>query len=116
MRMWNVDPDVMCRQHLLGEHAELHMFAGTIAAGKRLDGYLDNGLVEPANIHTRHDELVVEMKRRGMRHQSPLPQPDVSAYGPGAIDPEASLGALVGRCARCSARAGTTTASTMNGA
>ena len=43
MRMWGVDPKQMCRQHLLGEHVELHMQAGavlekmgfTLSLGKR---------------------------------------------------------------------------------
>ena len=26
MRMWMVNPRIMCRQHLLGEHVEIHMF------------------------------------------------------------------------------------------
>lgn len=30
MRMWMVDPKIMCRKHLLGEHLELHMLAGCI--------------------------------------------------------------------------------------
>lgn len=24
--MWGVDPSAMCRNHLLGEHVEMHMF------------------------------------------------------------------------------------------
>ena len=30
MRMWLVPPQLMCDQHLLGEHLEMHMFIGTI--------------------------------------------------------------------------------------
>jgi hypothetical protein len=37
--MWMVDPRQMCRQHLLGEHNELHMFAGTMRKGIGLAGY-----------------------------------------------------------------------------
>ena len=33
MRMWNVDPKLMCNKHLLGEHVEMHMFFGTIQKG-----------------------------------------------------------------------------------
>jgi hypothetical protein len=28
--MWMVDPRIMCRNHLLGEHAEIHMFVWNI--------------------------------------------------------------------------------------
>jgi hypothetical protein len=30
MRMWMVPPKVMCRKHLLGEHVEIHMLAGSL--------------------------------------------------------------------------------------
>ena len=33
MRMWLVNPALLCRQHLLGEHVEMHMFAGHILEG-----------------------------------------------------------------------------------
>ena len=36
MRMWMVDPQIMCRQHLLGEHTEMHMFVGTLKRGPAL--------------------------------------------------------------------------------
>jgi hypothetical protein len=62
----------MCRQHLLGEHLEMHMFMGTINQGKSLAGYINNGLVEVHLIRARHDFLVKEMKARGYNHQSPL--------------------------------------------
>ena len=33
MRMWMIDPKLLCRKHLLGEHLEIHMFVGTINKG-----------------------------------------------------------------------------------
>jgi len=72
MRMWNINPKVMCRQHLLGEHVEMHMFKGTIEKKKSISGYLKNGLVNIGQIKLRHDELVEEMKRRGFNHKSPM--------------------------------------------
>lgn len=44
MRMWMVPPELMCRQHLLGEHVELHMFVGAINKGTSvvtLPGYCE---------------------------------------------------------------------------
>ena len=73
MRMWNVDPKYMCRQHLLGEHVEMHMFVGIIIKGTSLEGYIRGGLVEVHNIRKRHDELVAEMEKRGFKHHSPIP-------------------------------------------
>ncbi len=72
MRMWMVDPKLMCRKHLLGEHVEIHMFVSTILSGKSIKGYIKNNLIEPSKILERHEELVEEMKRRGYKHNSPL--------------------------------------------
>jgi hypothetical protein len=72
MRMWMVDPTTMCRKHLLGEHVETHMILGSLRAGIRLDGYVRNNLLELKSLKKRHDELAVEMVRRGYNHQSPV--------------------------------------------
>ena len=67
-----VDPRIMCRQHLLGEHVEIHMFAGIIDRGYSVKGYLEQGLLEVHNLYERHEELVREMKRRNYRHDSEI--------------------------------------------
>ena len=72
MRMWNIDPKLMCRQHLLGEHVEMHMFKAVILGGKSVNGYLKNGLLNLGEIKKRHDVLVYEMIRRGFEHKSPM--------------------------------------------
>ncbi len=72
MRMWGVEPNLLCQQHLLGEHVEMHMFVGTIRKGISIQGYIDKGLVDPAKISQRHEELSSEMVVRGMNHNSPL--------------------------------------------
>ena len=64
---------MLCRQHLLGEHVEMHMFAGCVIKQKSLDGYIQKGLVELEHIHARHDLLAEEMTRRGYRHRSAFP-------------------------------------------
>ena len=53
VRMWNVSPDVMCRQHLLGEHVEMHMVVGSINRGKSITGYTSNGLLDTRHIQHR---------------------------------------------------------------
>ena len=102
-RMWMVDPRIMCRQHLLGEHAELHMIAANIKLGRSLDGYIRINAIEPKSIKRRHDELAVELGLRGMEHKSPL---DfwTEEYQEITIDRSASLKMLVGRCPRCAGR------------
>lgn len=111
MRMWMVDPRILCRKHLLGEHVELHMFVGTLNAGKDLSGYLDGNLLEPAALATRHTALVEEMTRRGYHHKSALPE--VEELGKASIgerwrtqiDSGASLVELLRRCPECRERA-----------
>lgn len=97
MRLWPVPPQTMCRRHLLGEHVETHMMVGSIARGKRMDGFYD-GLIDTRLIRPRHDALVAEMLTRGYRHNSPLPE---------FADPQ--LGRLSGetpqeRCGECRAK------------
>lgn len=72
--MWDIDPSRMCRQHLLGEHVELHMIVGSLNKGRSLEGYYATGLVDTDLIVSRHEALVTEMTARSMRHKSPLPE------------------------------------------
>ena len=105
MRMWMVDPKCMCDKHLLGEHVELHMFIGTIKKGVSLQGYVDNGLIETKKIYVRHNELVAEMERRGMKHKSPLPNVNFEklpkAHFDATVSVEESLAELQRRCPAC---------------
>lgn len=75
MRIWDLPPARLCRQHLLGEHRELHGLWNIVTQGKR--GYSRH----PETIRwqgklpalfQRHEMLVAEMERRGYQHSSPL--------------------------------------------
>lgn len=112
MRMWMVDPKVLCLQHLLGEHKEIHMWIGVLRKYGARDGngYLQ-GLLDITNIKTRHDELVVELARRGypsgVNHQTPVDASEVSEFIrlyanlETPIDVTANLKELNRRCGRC---------------
>ena len=75
MRIWDLDPANLCRQHLLGEHRELHAIWSILTNGRqgyrrhpeviRWDGAL-------RALFRRHTLQVMEMQRRGYRHASPL--------------------------------------------
>ena len=104
MRMWMVNPKVMCRQHLLGEHVEIHMFIGTINLQKKVDGYLEKGLLEIHNLYARHEELVEEMKRRGYNHRSDVDKKWKYVKRSGEIDKIKNLKVLSNRCSRCRSR------------
>ena len=64
MRMWMIDPKLLCNRHLAGEHVEHHMFLGTMKKGKSLDGYFKNNLLQLKDLIKRHDILAEEMKRK----------------------------------------------------
>lgn len=99
MRMWMVDPRIMCRKHLLGEHVELHMFVGTLKKGISVHGYLADNLMEPESLYTRHEVLVAEMESRGYNHKSPLEQVPTPLARP--INKQAALAELLRRCPEC---------------
>lgn len=102
MRMWMVDVTKMCRQHLLGEHVETHMFVGTINKNKCLAGYFDNNLLIVEKLRSRHDEIVSEMEKRGMKHKSPLPEFEIKdIHRGGRIIKELNEQELRERCKEC---------------
>lgn len=75
MRIWDVPPSILCRQHLLGEHRELHALWTILTEDRQ--GYARHPETmrwrgKLAALYGRHEQLVVEMQRRGYRHGSPL--------------------------------------------
>lgn len=107
MRMWMVDPTLMCAKHLLGEHGELHKHLHNWRKRHRVDGRIEGNAMEPLSYKARHDELAAEMLRRGFNHASPLDQPDFS-YLPRwqveyKVDASISRALLIGRCEHCRA-------------
>ena len=75
MRIWDVPPEKLCRNHLLGEHAELHGIWSIITQGKR--GYAHHPEVlrwqgKLKALFLKHEEIVAEMERRGFNHNSSL--------------------------------------------
>lgn len=102
MRMWMVDPKIMCRKHLLGEHAELHMFVGTIRKGVSLAGYVSRGLVDTTQIVSRHEALAQELLDRGYNHVSPMIHIDTLKIG--KVNSDNSLRELSRRCPDCAKR------------
>lgn len=75
MRIWDISARVLCRQHLLGEHRELHGLWNILTLGKR--GYSMHPetlrwVGKTAALYARHRELSEEMARRGYQHHSAL--------------------------------------------
>ena len=112
-RMWMVKPEIMCRQHLLGEHKEIHQLLGTLRKQYKIDGYTRHNCVEVSSIEHRHNALVVEMQKRGYNHKSPIPTQshinDMSEYlNPDSrnfiINKNSSLRDILERCPECRKR------------
>ena len=111
MRMWMVNPALMCNKHLLGEHVECHMLVGHLQRKRRITNYIRLNLLQPKSLRERHDQLAMEMKNRGMLHKSPLPEYDLS-YLPDEhriyiVNADESFTELSRRCQECRERSGT---------
>ena len=75
MRIWDLPASKLCREHLLGEHRELHAIWNILTQNKfgysrhpetvRWKGKL-------AALYLRHEELVVEMMKRNFNHKTKL--------------------------------------------
>lgn len=77
MRIWDIEPQLLCRQHLLGEHRELHAIWSVLTLKKK--GYSKHpetlrwrGKLKA--LYLRHQLLIEEMERRGFKEKSPLDQ------------------------------------------
>lgn len=75
MRIWDLSPSILCRQHLLGEHLELHSIWTVITQGKK--GYSKHPetirwVGKLKALYSRHEKLVKEMHSRGYNHNSEL--------------------------------------------
>jgi Pyrimidine dimer DNA glycosylase len=106
-RQWNIDPKILCRKHLLGEHVEHHMLLGAFRKKKSVTGFIDKNQLEPKSLFKRHEDLAKEMINRNYSHNSAL---DFSIkdieYLPISqqnkiIDTKQSLIELINRCQEC---------------
>lgn len=112
MRMWGINPELLCRNHLLGEHNEIHKhrhnFEKKHKITKRIFPIVQ---IEPQNMKKRHDELVAEMIKRNYNHNSPYEQPDISYLKPeeryARINENISISDLINRCPECAKRINT---------
>jgi hypothetical protein len=75
MRIWDIEPSKLCRQHLLGEHRELHAIWNILTRNKK--GYAHHpetlrwsGKLKA--LYLRHERLIKEMSRRDYQHKSLL--------------------------------------------
>lgn len=77
MRIWDVPPKSLCRNHLLAEHRELHGLWNILTKHKCGGGYSRHPetlrwVGRRKALYKRHEALVKEFARRGYRHLTPL--------------------------------------------
>lgn len=75
MRIWGIEPEILCRNHLLGEHRELHAIWTILT--KHRKGYSRHPEVlrwkgKLKALYLRHSKLVEEFCQRGYNHGSNL--------------------------------------------
>lgn len=106
MRMWMVDPKLLCNKHLIGEHGEIHKHKHNFEKGHSVYGRIFLIVqIEPSSMEDRHNMLALEMLNRGMNHKSPYTQPSLDNYPKeiieARVDIENSKKDLCNRCENC---------------
>jgi len=77
MRVWDIDPKLLCRKHLLAEHRELHGLWNILTKHGGVGGYSRHPetlrwVGKQKALYNCHEKLVAEFARRGYNHRSPL--------------------------------------------
>lgn len=103
-RQWLADPELMCKQHLLGEHLEAHIFLSKMQKGYSLEGFRKGSMFFGAEyIKYRHDKIAKLLKQP---HKTPLWLGDLEEVNyplrnPNERDFAKSNSDLYGRCQKC---------------
>ncbi len=87
VRIWRVPVQEFDRQHLLGEHAELHCIVGALKGKYKAFSHHPETLRfrnRLDQLYARHADEVQEMSKRGYKHNTPLP----TSHNPFTYDPE----------------------------
>lgn len=77
MRIWDINPRLLCRNHLLAEHRELHGLWNILTIHQGKGGYSHHPetlrwVGKTAALYARHEMLIQEFTRRGYTHHTPL--------------------------------------------
>lgn len=104
MRMWQVDPSLMCDLHITREHRDLHLTAKLIAEEKMREVEVSamRNKISTRHLPSRHEALAAELISRNIGHSCPLP--DITMPRLGEIDKSKSCQELMERCPHCRQR------------
>jgi hypothetical protein len=77
MRIWDIEPKYLCRNHLLAEHRELHGLWNILTVHGGTGGYSRHPetlrwVGKTKALYARHESLVCEFEYRGYQHRTPL--------------------------------------------
>jgi hypothetical protein len=105
-----IEPELLCMQHLLGEHGEIHKHKHNFEKGHSITGRIAINAVEPLSLKSRHDALEAEIVKRAIKAgrkppSSPFQQPDLKHYAPNEINYKINVEQnrllLIQRCSNC---------------
>jgi hypothetical protein len=110
IRMWMVDPRIMCTRHLCQEHCEIHRLVANLRKGRNVRKYLLQQVIDISSIYARHEEIEDEIIARGGKLDSPLSAVECVAfarwYGSVTINMSRSLSDLSSCCKQCQKKIG----------
>jgi hypothetical protein len=77
MRIWDVEPALLCQKHLVAEHRELHGLWNILTKHKGKGGYSRHPetlrwVGKTKALFNRHEALIFEFQKRGYNHYTPL--------------------------------------------
>jgi hypothetical protein len=75
MRVWDIEADILCNSHLLGEHREIHAIWTILTENKKGYSHHPETLRWKGKLlalYNRHETIVAEMLKRGFSHKSTL--------------------------------------------
>ena len=104
MRMWMIDPNLMCQKHRLGEHGEIHKHRHNFLKHHSIAGRISPVVqIEPESMSYRHDELAKTLKN----HKSPYELPSLGhlpiEQRTAKVNQDESIIELCKRCPDCRA-------------
>jgi Pyrimidine dimer DNA glycosylase len=75
MRVWDIEAELLCNSHLLGEHREIHAIWTILTENKK--GYSRHPETlrwkgKLLALYNIHETVVAEMNKRGFNHKSTL--------------------------------------------
>jgi hypothetical protein len=106
MRMWMINPKLLCNKHLLGEYAEIFKHRHNFVKQYSIKGRI--GQIEPLKMANRVEELRKEGIERGFNMKAIYIIPDLSYLSDeelnSKVDTNKSIQDLLNRCPECKKR------------